>query len=62
MKGEDKKKPISQVSWELAETGRQLRGIDEQKIHCLKQYLECKPLVQWLKTELKGDLLFNFPS
>ena len=47
---------ISHIKDDLVETGDQLRDIDEHKIECLKDFLNCKPLVDWLREELKGNV------
>lgn len=54
IQGKDKSKTLSDVTPDMIKTGEKLRGIDDKKIECLQTFVKCKPLIQWLKEELKG--------
>ena len=45
---------IAEIDDDLIATGDQLKEIDDNKSNCLKDFLKCKPLVDWLREELKG--------
>ena len=46
---------LSAITDDLIKTGEQVKDVDQQKVNCLEAFVKCKPLVDWLKTELKGN-------
>lgn len=38
----------------LLKAGESIQEINEDREHCLKQFIECRELVTWLQDSLKG--------
>ena len=52
--GGDVQKPLSSINEDLVRTGKTLLEIDNSKVHCLKEFVNCKILVEWLREALEG--------
>ena len=50
--------PIEKITDEIVQIGGDLKDVNDEKLSCLKIFIKCKALVDWLKTELKGKIYF----
>ena len=45
---------LDSVSKELVEAGEKLKKVTKLGAECLMAFIECQPLVMWLKEKMKG--------
>ena len=45
---------LDSVSRKLVKAGEKLKKVDKLGAECLMAFIECQPLVEWLKEKMKG--------